>query len=269
MNETEKRYEKTAVVTGASKGIGYEICKVMLRDGYKVYGLARSEGSLTDVCWKPCDVTDSASVLRVFEEILKERGRIDVLVCNAGIGISGAAEFAPEHDYQMQTDVNFNGAVRCAQAAVPAMRRAGRGKIVFISSLAAVFPLPFQGFYSATKAALNAFSDSLGIELKPFGIETSAVMLNDVKTDFTENRRKTAKGDDIYGGRIEASVSKMEKSEQSGMTPQQVAETVAKILKRKHLPPYKIVGLSNEFLGLLFRILPTGILVRLLKMIYG
>ena len=110
----------------------------------------------------PCDVTDSASVLRVFEEILKERGRIDVLVCNAGIGISGAAEFAPEHDYQMQTDVNFNGAVRCAQAAVPAMRRAGRGKIVFISSLAAVFPLPFQGFYSATKAALNAFSDSLG-----------------------------------------------------------------------------------------------------------
>ena len=90
MNETEKRYEKTAVVTGASKGIGYEICKVMLRDGYKVYGLARSEGSLTDVCWKPCDVTDSASVLRVFEEILKERGRIDVLVCNAGIGISGA-----------------------------------------------------------------------------------------------------------------------------------------------------------------------------------
>ena len=137
--------------------------------------MARSEGSLTDVCWKPCDVTDSASVLRVFEEILKERGRIDVLVCNAGIGISGAAEFAPEHDYQMQTDVNFNGAVRCAQAAVPAMRRAGRGKIVFISSLAAVFPLPFQGFYSATKAALNAFSDSLGIELKPFGIETSAM----------------------------------------------------------------------------------------------
>lgn len=112
MNETEKRYEKTAVVTGASKGIGYEICKVMLRDGYKVYGLARSEGSLTDVCWKPCDVTDSDGVLRVFKEILKERGGIDVLVCNAGIGISGAAEFAPEHDYQMQTDVNFNGAVR-------------------------------------------------------------------------------------------------------------------------------------------------------------
>lgn len=157
MNETEKRYEKTAVVTGASKGIGYEICKVMLRDGYKVYGLARSEGSLTDVCWKPCDVTDSASVLRVFEEILKERGGIDVLVCNAGIGISGAAEFAPEHDYQMQTDVNFNGAVRCAQAAVPAMRRAGRGKIVFISSLAAVFPLPVSGILFGHQSGSQRF----------------------------------------------------------------------------------------------------------------
>ena len=94
-------------------------------------------------------------------------------------------------------------------------------------------------------------------------------MLNDVKTDFTKNRRKTAEGDDIYGRRIQASVSKMERSEQSGMTPQQVAETVAKILKRKHLPPHKIVGLSNEFLGFLFRILPTGILVKLLNMIYG
>lgn len=94
-------------------------------------------------------------------------------------------------------------------------------------------------------------------------------MLNDVKTDFTENRRKTAIGDDIYEGRIEASVSKMEKSEQNGMSPEQVARTVSSILKRKHLPPHKIVGFSNEFLGFLYRVLPTGILVKLLKMIYG
>lgn len=261
--------EKTAVVTGASKGIGFEIAKVLLKNGYKVYGLARSEAPLGDVIWKKCDVGDSESVHKAFSEILEENRKIDVLVCNAGIGISGAAEFTPEEDYRLQTNVNFNGAVRCAQAVVPSMREAGSGKIVFISSLAAIFPLPFQGFYSATKAALNAFSDSLGIELKPFGIETSAVMLNDVKTEFTENRRKTVVGDDVYGGRIEASVSKMEKSEQSGMTPVQVAETVGKILKRNHLPSHKIVGVSNEFLGFLFRILPTGILMKLLKMIYG
>lgn len=92
----------------------------------------------------------------------------------------------------------------------------GRGKIVFISSLAAIFPLPFQGFYSATKAALNAFSDSLGIELKPFGIETSAVMLNDVKTDFTENRRKTAIGDDIYEGRSRPQCQKWRNQNKTG-----------------------------------------------------
>ncbi len=274
---TEKTEQKIAIVTGASKGIGLEITKALIRDGYLVYGLARSDAgskAMPEDCaekvrWRKCDVSDSENVHKVFEEIFDEAGKADVLICNAGIGISGAAEFVPEADYKAQTEVNFNGAVSCAQAVIPAMRQTGRGKIVFISSLAAIFPLPFQGFYSATKAALNAFSDSLGIELKPFGIETSAVMLNDVKTDFTENRRKTAIGDDIYEGRIEASVSKMEKSEQNGMSPEQVARTVSSILKRKHLPPHKIVGFSNEILGFLFRILPTGILLKLLKMIYG
>lgn len=261
--------KRVAVVTGASKGIGFETAKVLVEDGYTVYGLSRSRVLLEGILWKKCDVTDSESVDRVFSEILEENRKIDVLVCNAGIGISGAAEFVSEEDYRLQTDVNFNGAVLCAQAVIPAMRYAGGGKIIFISSLAAIFPLPFQGFYSATKAALNAFSDSLGIELKPFGIETCAVMLNDVKTEFTENRRKTAAGDEVYGGRIEASVSKMEKSERNGMTPGQVAESVGRILKRRHLPPHKIVGAFNEFLGFLFRILPAGVLMKLLKMIYG
>lgn len=266
---TKNGYKKTAVVTGASKGIGLEIAKALIEDGYKVYGLARSEAELEGVCWKKCDVSDSESVHKAFTEVFEEIGELDVLICNAGIGISGAAEFVPEKDYRLQTNINFNGAVRCAQEAVPAMREAGKGKIVFISSLAAIFPLPFQGFYSATKAALNAFSDSLGIELRPFGVETSAVMLNDVKTQFTENRKKTIVGDDIYEGRIESSVSKMEKSEQSGMAPEEVAKAVSRILKRRHLPPHKIVGVSNEFLGFLFRILPSGVLMKLLKMIYG
>ena len=265
-NELSK---KMAVVTGASKGIGLEIAKALLRDGYRVYGLARTKASAENIIWKTCDVSSEKSVLKAFGEVLSESAGIDVLVCNAGIGISGASEFVAEEEHCIQTDVNFNGAVRCAKAAIPSMRKAGCGKIVFISSLAAIFPLPFQGFYSATKAALNAFSDSLGIELKPFGIETSAVMLNDVKTEFTENRRKTAAGDDVYGGRIEASVSKMEKSEQRGMPPEHVAKTVSGILKRKHLPPHKIVGFSNEVLGFLFRILPATILMKLLKAIYG
>lgn len=268
MNKANKS-GRIAAVTGASKGIGFEICRMLLGKGCKVYGLARTAGNNDDIHWIKCDVTDTESVQQAFLHILDKEGRIDILICNAGVGISGAAEFIPEKDHIMQTDVNFNGAVRCAAAVVPHMREAGGGRIVFISSLAAIFPLPFQGFYSATKAALNAYSDSLGIELAPFGIETSAVMLNDVKTEFTENRKKTQTGDDIYGGRIEASVSKMEKSEQTGMSPEKVADTVGRILERRKMPPHKIVGFSNEILGFLFRVLPASILVRLLKMIYG
>lgn len=275
--------EKTAIVTGASKGIGLATAEALAAEGYAVYGLSRSEGGLADIArqtektggkegsvrWIYCDITDSDSVKQAFDQVLAERGRLDVLVCNAGVGISGAAEFTPESDYIMQMDVNVTGTVRCANTAVPVMREQGGGRIVFISSLAAIFPLPFQGFYSASKAAVNAFSDAAGIELAPFGIQTSTVMLNDVKTDFTQNRKKTAEGDDIYGGRISKSVGKMEKSEQSGMSPDRVAKTVCSILRRGKLPPHKIVGAGNEVLGILYRILPTGVMLKLLGKIYG
>lgn len=109
----------------------------------------------------------------------------------------------------------------------------------------------------------------MGIELKPFGVQTCAIMLNDVRTEFTDNRVKTADGDDVYGGRIKASVSKMEKSERNGMTPRQVADVAWSLLQRKKMPSHKIVGISNEFLGLLYRLLPTDTMLWLLGKIYG
>ena len=261
--------EKCAVVTGASKGIGLEIARKLSEEGYQVFGLSRTEGPLREITWISCDVTDSRSVSDGFAEVLQAAGRIDVLVANAGMGISGAAEFAPEADYRRQFEVNDFGAVACAQKAAAVMRRQGGGRILFISSLAAIFPLPFQSFYSASKAALNGFSDALGIELKPFGVQTCAIMLNDVRTEFTDNRVKTADGDDVYGGRIKASVSKMEKSERNGMTPRQVANVAWSLLQRKKMPSHKIVGISNEFLGLLYRLLPTDTMLWLLGKIYG
>ena len=239
---------RCAVVTGASKGIGLEIAKALLADGYQVFGLARSSANLSEIDWISCDVTKRESVAAAFEKVQEKAGCIDLLVVNAGMGISGAAEFTSEKDYR---------------------RAPGGGKIIFISSLAAIFPIPFQSYYAASKAGVNAFSDALGIEMKPFGVETCTVMLNDVKTEFTENRVKTAEGDDTYKGRIAASVAKMEQSEQNGMSPVKVADTVCALVRRKKLPAHKIVGLSNEFLGLLYRILPTNSILWILAKIYG
>ena len=261
--------EKIAIVTGASKGIGFEVAKMLSAENYKVYGLSRTPSPCDTVEWVFCDVMRIDSVKQAFQKIIEECGRVDVLICNAGIGISGASEFTPEPDYSRQMDLNLLGSVRCVQQVISVMREQSGGKIVFISSLSAIFPLPFQSFYSASKAALNAFSDALGIELKPFGIETGVVMLNDVKTEFTDNRGKIQAGDDIYQGRIHSSVEKMEKSERTGMTPEQVAQAVRKILNRRHLPSHKIVGLSNEFLGFLYRVLPTNLMLKLLAKIYG
>lgn len=261
--------KKVAVVTGASRGIGLALARMLAETGWQVCGLSRRTGELKTVEWMPCDVTDRAAIRQTVQAIQERYGRIDLWINNAGMGISGAVEFAPEADIRRQLEVNLMGAIACTQEVLPLMRRQGRGRILFTSSLGALFPLPFQSFYSVSKAGLDAFCDALRLEVQPFGIETCALLLNDVKTEFTDSRRKTACGDDVYAGRISASVGKMEQSERSGMTPEHVAKTVCALLRRRHLPPHKIVGAGNEFLGLLYRLLPARTMLWLLGKLYG
>ncbi len=260
---------KTAVVTGASRGIGLSIARMLAAEGFRVFGLSRHETHEDNIVFIPCDVTEISSVKNAFDKILDQTGSIDLLVANAGMGISGAAEFAREEEIDRQLAVNLTGAIRCARQVVAPMREKQRGRIVFVSSLGAIFPLPFQSFYSVSKAGINAFSDALGLELRPFGIETCTLLLNDVKTDFTASRIKNIQGDDIYSGRIRASVTKMEISEQHGMEPDQVAAVLGRLLKRRHLPPHYIAGFSNQLLGLLYRLLPTRLMLKILGKIYG
>ncbi len=261
--------QRVAVITGASRGIGLAVAQRLAGDGWAVWGLSRRTGGDTGIQWRACDVADQAAVSSAFQEILAQAGRIDLLVCNAGMGISGAAEFAPGDQIRRQIEVNLLGAVTCAQQVIAPMRAQGGGRILFTSSLGALFPLPYQSFYSVSKAGLNAFSDALGLEVRRFGIETCALLLNDVRTDFTDSRRKNETGDAIYGGRITAAVEKMEQSERRGMTPEQVAVVVSALLRRRRLPPHKIVGIGNGILGLLYRLLPTGVMLRLLGQLYG
>lgn len=260
---------KTAVITGASRGIGLAAARRLAAAGWQVFSLSRTKGPDEEILWIPCDVSVEESVNQALESACAQAGRLDLLICNAGMGISGAVEFTSEDDAELQLNVNLMGAVRCARKAAAVMRKQGYGKILFISSLAAIFPLPFQSLYSASKAGLNVFSDALGIELAPFGVQTCTIMLNDVRTDFTGSRKKTEAGDEIYGGAIRASVEKMERSEQSGMTPERVAEAVFRLAEKKKLPAHKIVGASNQLLGFLYRILPAGLMLRIIRGIYG
>ena len=260
--------KKIAVVTGASSGIGLEFCKILLKEGYKVYGLCRSEPKI-DVVWIPCDVSDENSVKKAFSEILSAERCIDLLANNAGMGISGAVEFADPSEIGRQLDINFRGAVSCTMQVLPSMRSHGHGRIVFTSSLASVFPIPYQAFYSVSKAALNSFSEALSMEVEQFGIETCALLLNDVKSGFTASRAKNTEGNDIYNGRIKASVEKMERSEQNGMSADKVSSALSCLLKRKRLPRLYVVGVSGKLLYSLYKLLPNELMLRILSWIYA
>jgi len=133
-----------------------------------------------------------------------------------------------------------------------------QGRIICISSAAAVFAIPFQSFYSATKAAINILVCSLANELKPFKVSICALQLGDVKTDFTGSRVQSYAGDDVYGGAIGRSVAVMEKDEQSGMSPVTIAAAIYKTAHRRKLKPIYTVGTMYKLFVFLNKLLPNS-----------
>ena len=160
-------------------------------------------------------------------------------------------------------------AVRMNRAVIAAMRSRGGGRIVNLSSVAAPVPIPFQTYYSASKAAINSYTMALANELRPFGITVCAVMPGDIHTGFTAARRKVAEGDEIYAGRISRSVKRMEHDEQTGMDPAKAGAFVGRVaLKTGHKPLYTI-GFAYKAAVFLTKILPAGALNWLIGKIYA
>ena len=246
-----------AVVTGGTSGIGLWTARSLRERGLTVYILSRhpfQEKGLHHVC---ADVSDEIQAKAAVEEILKREGDVDVLVNCAGFGISGAVEFTRLEDAEKQFDVNFFGTVNMTKAVLPHMRKRGNGHIVNISSVAAPAAIPFQAYYSAAKAAVNAWTAALANEVRPYGITVTAVQPGDIATGFTAAREKSAAGDEEYDGRISKSVSKMEQDEQNGMKPQTAGEYVAKIAMKKRPKPLYTIGFGYKAICVLLKLLPS------------
>ena len=164
-----------AVVTGSSSGIGSCVCSRLASRGYKVYGLSR-RGVAPDGCeGLSVDISDEKAVNDAIGTIFSKEGRIDLLINNAGMGIAGPIEFTSTEDANNIMDVNFMGQFYCTRAVLPYMRQQASGRIVFVSSVAGSMAIPYQAFYSAGKAAINAFALSLRNEVRDFGIDVCAV----------------------------------------------------------------------------------------------
>ncbi|MBQ1223351.1 MAG: SDR family oxidoreductase [Oscillospiraceae bacterium] len=263
-----RQENKTVLVTGASSGIGFACAKAFCAQGFSVWGLSRRGTAPDGVKGLSADITDSASVKSAVKKISETNGRLDIVVNCAGSGISGAAEFTSCESAAFQLDVNLLGTANVCRESVPLLRQS-KGVIINISSVAGEMPIPFQAWYSASKAALNSYSSALANELRPFGIRVCALMPGDIKTDFTSARAKNPEGDDVYSGRISRSVSKMERDEQNGMAPSDVAKKVLRLSKRKKLPPSATVGVGYGILVFAGRLLPRSLVNRVLYALYA
>lgn len=260
---------KVVIITGGSSGIGLCTAAALRDRGCKVYELSRRDSEVTGITHIKCDVTDEAQIAAAVGQVMAENGRIDILINNAGFGISGAVEFTDTAEAQRLFDVNFFGMVRMNHAVLPLMRQQGGGRIVNLSSVAAPVPIPFQTYYSAGKAAVNSYTMALSNEVKPFDITVCAVMPGDIKTGFTAARQKSIVGDDIYGGRITRSVAGMEKDEQTGMDPAKAGAFIASVALKNSRKPLYTIGIAYKGAVFLTKILPARWLNALIGQIYA
>lgn len=181
--------QKVALVTGASSGIGEETVRALLTAGYVVYAAARRLDRMEPLGkagarLMSLDLTDDPSIVAAANRIRDEAGRMDVLVNNAGYGSYGAVEDVPMAEARRQFEVNLFGAARLIQLLLPLMRMQKSGKIVNVSSMGGKFGEPFGAWYHATKFALEGFSDSLRMELIPFGIDVIVIEPGGIKTEW-------------------------------------------------------------------------------------
>ncbi len=267
--KTESSNSPVAVVTGAGRGIGRATAAALRDKGCRVYNFSRSGGDLEGISHIKADVSDEAAFKAALERVVYEAGRLDILVNNAGFGISGAAEFTDNADAKRLLDVNLFGVVNGCKAAAPIMRAQGGGRIVNISSVAAPCAIPFQVWYSISKAAVSTYTAALANELRPFGISLTAVLPGDTGTGFTAAREKSSAGDDIYGGRIARSVALMERDEQGGMPANHAGLYIAKIALKKNVRPEYAIGLKYKFICFAVKLMPCGLRNRMIGMLYA
>src|SRR5437879_13186443 len=218
---------RVVLITGASSGFGRETARLLLGRGFKVYGTSRNPSAKpqeSGVGMLALDVDSDDSVQGGVKELLDETGRLDILVNNAGYVLTGGAEETSIAEAKAQLETDFFGPVRMTKAVLPTMRKQGAGQIINISSLAAVLPVPFEGYYAAAKAALLAWSEALRHEVKSFGIKVSVIEPGFFRTKLGETRHTSEERITDYDQMRDRAVKALEEDIEKGGDPRTVAE---------------------------------------------
>jgi len=230
--------KKIALITGASSGIGEAIAKLLAQNNYIVYGAARRTDKMEHlkslgVHTLSMDVSNDDSIIKCVEEIIIAEGRIDILINNAGFGSFGAIEDVAMKDARYQMEVNLIGLARLCQLVLPHMRYHHFGKIVNVTSIGGKIATPLGGWYHASKFAVEGLSDSLRLEVKPFGIDVIIIEPGGVKTEWVGIAAGSA--DEVSGistyKELVAKVKLMEAAQEKWAEPVEIAELIKKSIE--------------------------------------
>lgn len=267
---------KTIVITGASRGIGWELAKLFAKH-HNVFCLSRTappelnpkgisahEREVVNITHIQCDVADFESIKATTAQIPS----VDILINNAGTGIGGSIENTSLDEAHKIVDVNLMGVFNVTKAFLPQLRQT-KGRVINISSVASTFSIPYQTMYSATKVAVTAFGSGLRNELRPFGVQVMNVLPADVKTSFSAARTMNS-DDGVYTSFSKNSIERMERDEQKGgLCPQGVAKRIFKLSTRKRMPPKRTIGVQHRFLTFIVRFVPQRLIDWVVFKMYG
>jgi short-subunit dehydrogenase len=267
-----RQMNKVVFITGVSSGFGREISVRLASGSYKVYGSYRNDcDPIPNVALIKMDVTDNLSITRAVNEIVQKENAVDVLINNAGMGYGGALESFTDEEMSIQMEINYFGIFRTCKAVLPYMRKQKRGTIINVSSIGGLIGLPFQGGYSASKFAVEGFSESLRQEVRAFGINVIVINPGDFSTHFTA-KRKTTTGPAVndYGQAFQKALAIIEQDEKGGMNPAYLARKIERILKKKHPKTRYIIASFEQKLAVRLRyILPNKVFHKILSGHYG
>ncbi|MET0492526.1 MAG: SDR family oxidoreductase [Actinoplanes sp.] len=262
---------RTALVTGASSGIGRATAAALVARGYRVLGTSRRPESLTaeqratGVEYLALDLAVEESV----EALADRLAGVDVLVNNAGESQSGPFEELPGDVLRRLFQVNVLGPVRLTQLALPGMRERGYGRVVMVGSMLASFPLAYRSSYVATKAALKGFSNGARHELSPFGVWLTTVEPGSINTGISERRTKYVAADSPHRRDFETMLAALDRNESAGVAAERVAEVIVRAIEAAQPRPRYAVGSNASLVFALRRVLPATLAERLVHRRHG
>ena len=245
-----------AVIVGASSGIGFELAGALLLKGYTVINVSRTIAKNERVKNITADVTQGEELEHALQAVGTEYKNISLLVYSAGFSMAAPVEVAKERDIRYLFEVNYFGAIRAIRCVLPYMKKNG-GKIFLISSLGSSYPIPFDSFYSSSKAALDMLVKGARTELKKYKITLTTVQPGGTSTSFTFKRKVYSDEENgAYAKEVHKAVAALANMEQGGMSPQQVAEEViVEVLKTNPAITF-VPGGKNKAYRLMNRWLP-------------